>query len=74
LWSSHTNVVLHQVFAVFTVAQVILAIRSDIAEQTKADVFEISLVLLLRWLPRFAKEGKGPVKMIVEYGRVTRDP
>lgn len=69
LWSSHINVVLHQVYAVFTVAQVILGLRAEIAQQANADVFEISLDLLIRWLPRFAKEGQDPVKMMVELGR-----
>jgi hypothetical protein len=69
LWSSHTNVVLHQVFAVFTVAQVILGLRSDIAHKAKADVFEVSLDLMIRWLPRFAASGDDPVKLIVERGR-----
>ena len=69
LWASHLTVVLHQVFAVFTVAQVILGLRADIAQQAQADVFEVSLDLLIRWLPRFAQDGQDPVKAIVTLGR-----
>jgi hypothetical protein len=69
LWSSHLAVVLHQVFAVFTVAQIILSLRTEIAQQANADVFEVSLDLLIRWLPRFAQYGEDPVRALVERGR-----
>jgi hypothetical protein len=70
LMSSKLNVILHQVFAVFTIAQVILGLRSDIANQAKADPFEVSLDLLVRWVPRLAAEGLDPVQTIVERGRL----
>ena len=72
LWSSHTTVVLHQVFAVFTIAQIILGLRTDIAQRAQADVFEVSLDLMIRWLPRFAREGLDPVQTLVERGRQAR--
>jgi hypothetical protein len=72
LWSSHLNVVLHQLYAVFTVAQIILGVRADIAQQAQADVFEVSLDLLIRWRPRFAQHGEDPVRAIVERGRAAR--
>jgi hypothetical protein len=68
IWSSHINVVLHQVYAVFTVSQVILATRSEIATRAKVDVFDISLGLLIRWLPRIAAEGSDPIVVLVERG------
>ena len=70
LWSSKLTVVLHQVFAVFTIAQVILGLRSDIANQAKAEPFEVSLDLLVRWVPRLAADGLDPVATIVERGRL----
>jgi hypothetical protein len=72
LWSSHVNVVLHQVFAVFTVAQVILGLRSEIAVRAQADVFDVSLDLMIRWLPRFAEGGEDPVLVLVERGRAAK--
>ena len=69
LWSSHLSVVMHQVFAAFTIAQIILGLRADIAQQAQADVFEVSLDLLIRWLPRLAQEGLDPVQALVERGR-----
>jgi hypothetical protein len=72
LWSSHTTVVLHQVFAVFTIAQIILGLRTDIAQRAQADVFEVSLDLMIRWLPRFARAGLDPIQTLVERGRQAR--
>ena len=69
LWSGHVTVILHQVWAVFTVAQIILGMRADIAARAQADLEEVSLDLLIRWLPRFAEDGQDPVQLIVERGR-----
>lgn len=70
LWSSKLTVILHQVFAVFTIAQVILGLPSDLASQAKADPFEVSLDLLVRWVPRLAADGLNSVQTIVERGRL----
>ena len=72
IWSAHQNVVIHQVFAVFTVAQIILGLRSEIARQTQADTFEISLDLLVRTLPRLLQRGQDPIQFMVEFGRKGR--
>ena len=72
LWSSHVNVILHQVFAVFTVAQIILGMRSEIAERANADIFEVSLDLMIRWIPRFAHAGLDPIVAIAERGRFAK--
>jgi hypothetical protein len=69
LWSSQLTVVIHQVYAVFTVAQIILGLRADIAQRAQADVDDVSLDLMIRWLPRFAQEGEDPVQAIAERGR-----
>lgn len=69
LWSSHTTVIVHQVFAVFTIAQVMLGLRSEVAKRAHSDVFEVSLDLMIRWLPRFAAQGDDPVQLIAERGR-----
>lgn len=69
LWSSQLNIVLHQVFAVFTVAQVILGTRAEIASRANADVFDVSLDLMIRWLPRFAADGVDPIEVLAERGR-----
>jgi hypothetical protein len=72
LWSSQITVVIHQVYAVFTVAQIILGLRSEIAERAQADVDEVSLDLMIRWLPRFAQSGQDPLQQIAERGRFAK--
>jgi hypothetical protein len=72
LWSSQVTVVIHQVYAVFTVAQIILGLRAEIAERAQADVEEVSLDLMIRWLPRFAQDGQDPVQQIAERGRFAK--
>lgn len=69
LWSSHVTVILHQVFAVFTIAQILLGLRAEIAQGAQVEVDEVSLDLMIRWLPRFAQQGLDPVQAIVERGR-----
>ncbi len=70
LMSSKTNVMLHQVFAVFTVAQVILGLRSELAVRAKCDVFEVSLSLFVRWVLELARDGVDPIGVLVERGRL----
>ena len=69
LCSSKPNTILTQVFATFTIAQIVLAMRLEIARQTGAEVQEVSLNLLVREIPRFIAEGKDPVEEFVLHGR-----
>jgi hypothetical protein len=72
LWSGHVQVIVHQVFAVFTIAQIILGLRAEIAQGAQVDVDEVSLDLIIRWLPRFAQDGSDPVQIIIERGRFAK--
>lgn len=72
LWSSQVNVVQHQVYAVFTVAQIILGLRAEVAELAQAAVEEVSLDLLIRWVPRFAADGQDPIQRLAEVGRLAK--
>lgn len=69
LFSAHQNVVLQQVYATLIIAQVILALRTEIAGRANASVREVSLELLVRWLPRLAAMGLDPVAEFVAKGR-----
>jgi hypothetical protein len=69
LWSAKDVVVLQQVWAVLTIAQVLQALRLEIAARAGADPFEVSLPLLVEYAPRFACEGRDPVALFVEHGR-----
>lgn len=72
LWGSKPTVVLQQVWACLTIAQVLQALRLEIAARAGADPFEVSLPLLIEYLPFFAARGLDPVAVFVEQGRALR--
>jgi hypothetical protein len=61
LWSAKPAVVLHQVWAVLTVAQVLQALRVLVAAAARVDPFDVSLPLLARYLPMYAAAGRDPI-------------
>lgn len=69
LWGAKPVVVLQQVWAVLIVAQVLQALRLEIAGTAGVDPFAVSLPLLVEYLPYFAYRGLDPVAVIVEQGR-----
>lgn len=72
LWGAKPAVVLQQVWAVFTIAQVLQALRLEIAGLAGVDPFEVSLPLLVEYLPFFAARGLDPVAVFVDQGRALR--
>jgi hypothetical protein len=69
LWSAKPVVVQQQVLAVLILAQVLHALRQDIAEQAGVDLFAVSLPLLVQYAPYFASQGYDPVQTFVDRGR-----
>jgi len=69
LWSAKPGVVLQQVWAVLTIAQVVQALRLEIAGQAGVDPFEVSLPLLVEYLPRLLADATDPVALFVAEGR-----
>lgn len=69
LWSGHQRTVLLQVYATFILAQVLLALRNQVAMQAGVEVREVSMPLLIRWMPRLAAGGRDPVAEFVAVGR-----
>lgn len=69
LWSAKDVVVRQQVWAVLILAQVLQALRLEIAGRAGVDPFEVSLPLLVAYLPRYAYEGRDPIAVFVEHGR-----
>jgi hypothetical protein len=69
LWSGHTTVVQQQVFATLILAQIALALRTQVAQAAGAEVREVSLPLLVRWLPRLAAMGRDPLAEFIATGR-----
>jgi hypothetical protein len=68
LWSAKTTIVLQQVWAVLIIAQIFQALRLEIAARAGVDFFDVSLPLLLRYLPQFARSGHDPIAVIVATG------
>jgi hypothetical protein len=68
LWSAKTTIVLQQVWAVLIIAQIFQALRLEIAARAGVDFFDVSLPLLLRYLPQFARDGHDPIDVIVNTG------
>ena len=69
LWSAKAGVVLHQVWAVLTIAQVVQALRVEIAGEAGVDPFEVSVPLLVEYLPLLLEQGEDPVAFFVAEGR-----
>lgn len=69
LWSSKTNGVLQQVWAVLIIAQILQALRQEIAGRAGVEVFDVSMPLLVRMLPQFMAEGEDPLEAFVKNGR-----
>jgi len=69
LWSAKDVVLLQQVWAVLCIAQILQALRLEIAGRAGVDPFEVSLPLLVEYLPRYAYAGRDPVVLFVEQGR-----
>lgn len=69
LWSTKTEVILHQVWAVLLIAQVLQALRKEVAGRAGVDVFEVSMPLMIEAMPQFALRGLDPVQTLVERGR-----
>ncbi len=72
LWGAKPVVVLQQVWAVLIIAQVLQALRLEIAGRAGVDPYEVSLPLLVEYLPFFAARGLDPVAVFVEQGRALR--
>lgn len=69
LWSAHRNALLQQLYATLILCQMLLTFRFEIAQQAKADLREVSVELMLRWLPQLAASGEDPVARFVAMGR-----
>ena len=68
IWSGKGTVILQQLWAVLIIAQLLHAVQLEIAGLAQVDPFDVSLDLITRYVPQLAREGKDPLKMIVEDG------
>jgi IS4 transposase len=69
LASGRRNVVRMQVYATLIIAQVVLALRTELALRVRAELREVSLPLMLESLVQLAKDGKDPLHELALHGR-----
>lgn len=68
LWSAKPAVVRRQVWAVLTISQILQGLRLEVAGRAGVGIEEVSMPLLVRWMPEFAREGRDPVAALAERG------
>lgn len=69
LWSAKPTVIWQQVWAVLIIAQIVQALRLEVAGRAGVDPFDVSLPLLVQYLPQLAAGGDDPVALAVARGR-----
>jgi hypothetical protein len=69
LWSAKPVVIEQQLWAVLIIAQVLQSLRLEIAQQADCDPSEVSMALLVKYLPRYAAKGLDAIAIFVERGR-----
>jgi len=69
IWSPTPALVVQQVYAVLCIAQIVQALRLELAARAGIDPFDVSLPLFLRHLPKLAAAGHAdPIGVLVERG------
>ncbi|HEY0153467.1 MAG TPA: IS4 family transposase [Longimicrobium sp.] len=68
-WGAKAEVVQAQVWAAFSIAQILMALRQEVAARAGVDPFEVSMKLLIEWLPRLGHRGEDPMEVLIEHGR-----
>ncbi len=76
IWSTSWDLILTQVWGTALIAQIAFAIRQELATRADVDVFDVSLSLLLKELPRLFVRGDGDVLDAIvarrKYGGIIR--
>jgi Transposase DDE domain len=68
LWSSKQQVIRAQVWACLIIAQILQAIRMEVAFRAEVDAFDVSLPLLIEYLPQFSTQGRDGISECVRQG------
>src|SRR5947199_7254576 len=68
-WRSKVSVILVQVWACLILAQLLQAMRLEIACRAQVDPFEVSMPLLVTQWPRLLAGGQDPIAVCVQRGR-----
>jgi hypothetical protein len=68
-WSAKTDVILQQVWAVLIIAQILHALQLEIAGRAGVDPFDVSLPLMVEYIPKWSYDGTDMIAVFVEHGR-----
>lgn len=69
LWSAKPVIILQQVWATLIIAQILQALQMELAGRAGVDPFDVSLALMVQYLPQFALDGKDSLSEFLRYGR-----
>jgi len=72
LWAAKSVVVQQQVWAVLIISQILQGFRMEIAGRAEVEPYEVSMELLVRYMPQYAYVGEDPIKVFVQRGRELR--
>lgn len=72
LWSAKPQVLLQQIWGALIIAQILQSLRMEVARQARCDPFEISMPLLVLYVPHWLAAGTDPIALLVERGRAMR--
>jgi len=68
LWSAKPSVIYHQIWAVLIIAQIVQALRVEIAGRANIALFDVSIELLIRHFPRYAAQSDDPISAYIADG------
>ena len=68
-WQSKVTGILQQIWACLIIAQLVQAMRMEIACQAHVDPFEVSMPLVVRSMPTLVASGQDPIAVCVQRGR-----
>jgi len=69
LWSAKQVVIRQQVWAVLIISQILQGLQMEIAARAGVDPFDVSMPLLVEYMPSFIYRGEDPVEVFVQQGR-----
>lgn len=72
VWSAKDVVIQQQLWAVLLISQIVQALRLELAARAGVDPFDVSMALMIRWLPRLAAAGQDPLATFLAHGRAVR--
>ena len=72
LWSAKSAVIHHQIWAVLIIAQILQALRVEIAGRAGEELFAVSMPLLVQYFPHYAATYDDPVAAYIADGRLLK--